>query len=174
MSEFSDLTGPRDWSTPMPWTGKPVVKTYWDWLRCCYRTDVCILIGAREEAPGVAWADRQENVGKGKAPERERRDLSPQGQRQAVHAKQARPGPRGGNIDANGMRAHIRAYLRAHPNSTNAEICAALPRYTPASIRAILHDDPMLQRTGASGRGNGRKAGQESRWKLKEAADEPK
>lgn len=81
MSEYSDLTGPRDWSTPLPWTGKPYVKTYWDWLRCCYRTDVCILLGAREEPPGKAWADRKENAGKGRKPELERRDLSPQGKR---------------------------------------------------------------------------------------------
>ena len=77
MSEFSDLTGPRDWSTPLPWTGKPYVKTYWDWLRCCYRTDVCILLGAREEPPGKAWADRPENASKGRKPDRERKDLSP-------------------------------------------------------------------------------------------------
>lgn len=171
MSEYSDLTGPRDWSTPLPWTGKPYVKTYWDWLRCCYRTDVCILLGAREEPPGKAWGDRPENAGKGRAPDRERRDLSPQGHRAAVNAKQARPGPRGGNVNADGMRARIRAYLKAHPNSTNAEIYAALPGYRTDSIRAVLHDDPMLQRTGASGKGNGRKRGEESKWKVKEVAD---
>lgn len=171
MSEFSDLTGQRDWSTPLPWTGKPVVKTYWDWLRCCYRTDVCILLGAREEPPGKAWGDRPENAGKGRTPDRERRDLSPQGHRAAVNAKQARPGPRGGNLNVHGLRARIRAYLKEHPNSTNVEICAAFSEYKPESVRAILHDDPGLQRTGASGKGNGRKRGEESRWKVKEVAD---
>lgn len=92
MSEYSDLAGHRDWSTPLPWTGKPYVKTYYDWILRCYRTDVCILLGAREEAPGKPWADRQENRGKGRAPQLDRRDLSPQGQRKAAHAGKRREG----------------------------------------------------------------------------------
>lgn len=81
MSEYSDLAGRKDWKTPLPWTGKPYLKTYYDWTHYIWRTEVCILIGAREEAPGRPWADRVENRGKGRKPDLDRRDLSPQGQR---------------------------------------------------------------------------------------------
>lgn len=171
MSEFSDLTGHKDWSTPLPWVGTPYVKTYFDWTHYVWRTEVCILLGTRQNAPGVAWADRPENAGKGRTPDRERKDLSPQGHRAAVNAKQARPGPRPGNLNVHGLRARIRAYLKEHPNSTNVEICAAFPEYKPESVRAILHDDPGLQRTGPTGKGSGRKRGEESRWKVKEVVD---
>lgn len=174
MSEFPELTGPRDWSTPLPWTGKPVVKTYWDWLRCCYRTDVCILLGAREEAPGVPWAEQQANKGKGKAPKVKRRDLSPQGQRQARNS----PGPKPGNGTnagrSDGTRARIRAYLKTHPDATSAEIFDAHPDCKPESIRALLHNDPQVQRVGGgTGKGSGRKAGEQSRWRLRDDASLP-
>lgn len=168
MSEYSDLAGKRDYTTPLPWTGKPYVKTYYDWLRREYRTDVLILIGAREEAPGVPWAERVENHGKGRQPKLPRADLSPQGQRQATHA---RPGPKP-SARVTGVRRRIREYLSKHGDATNAEIYAALPDCKPESIRAMLHNDRMIQRTnGGEGKGSGRRPlGEESRWRLRPEA----
>lgn len=63
MSEdYSELTHTkRDWRTPLPMTGKPVTKTFYDWERRCYITRTCILLGAREDAPGTPYAQRPGN-----------------------------------------------------------------------------------------------------------------
>lgn len=160
MSEFSDLSGHRDWSTPLPWTGKPYVKTYWDWLRCCWRTDVCILLGAREEPPGKPWAERPENRGKGRAPDRERKDLSLQGHRQAIKERKTRPDR------INGMRVRIRAYLANCTDATTSQIHKIVPEFSVDSVRASLYNDPKIQCLG------GGKKNSESRWRLrKEEAD---
>ncbi|HMR01734.1 MAG TPA: hypothetical protein PKA43_00020 [Candidatus Competibacter phosphatis] len=140
-SDFEHLTGKRDFSTPMPMTGKPYVKTYYDWTHYCWRTDVCILLGAREEAPGVPWGERLENRGKGREPDRERKDLSPQGRRQAANQRSNRWGM---------QRDAIRRLLRERGQATTVEVAEALGMSVDQAS-AILNADtqamPQLKKT---------------------------
>lgn len=133
MSEFPELTGRRDWSTPLPMTGKPAVKTYYDWARHEWRTDVCILLGAREEAPGVPWGERIENHGKGREPDRPRKDLSPQGRQQAANQRSNRWGM---------QRDAIRRLLRDRGQATTVEVAQALDMSVDQAS-AILNADPL-------------------------------
>lgn len=161
MSEFSDLAGRKDWSTPLPWHGTPYVKTYFDWTHYIWRTEVCILLGTRQEAPGKPWSDRAENAGKGRPPGSHRHDLSPQGQRQAAHGGKARHGPRSNNA---GLRSRIRAYLARHIDASTSEVHKAIPECSLDSVRISLWNDPQVECLGG-----GRK-GKESRWRLRPEA----
>lgn len=133
MSEFPELTGRKDWTTPLPMTGKPAVKTYYDWARHEWRTEVCVLLGAREEAPGVPWSERIENRGKGREPDRERKDLSPQGRRQAANQRSNRWGM---------QRDAIRRLLRERGQATTVEVAEALGM-TVDQASAVLNADPL-------------------------------
>lgn len=163
MSEYSDLTGQRDWSTPLPWAGTPYVKTYFDWTHYVWRTEVCILLGTRQEAPGRPWGDRRENAGKGRKPDRERKDLSPQGHRAAVNATKAMGGQAPAVERAASLRSLLRAYLAEHGESSTSEIHQVAPETSIGRLRSALWNDPSVECLG------GGKKGKESRWRLKEA-----
>lgn len=160
MSEFDDLTGRRDYRTPLPMTGKPYTKTYYDWVHRRWRTEVCILLGARETPPGVPYGETPEGRGRGQAPDRERKDLSPQGQRQVP--------VRRGSLRSDSLRSRIRQVLREKGQATTAEIRAALPDADARTISASLGaDSTVIQVAGR--RGTGRAApGESAVWVLAE------
>lgn len=160
MAGLSSVAG-RDWRTPIVWHGTPYRKTYYDWIRRCYRTDICILVGTRQEAPGVAWADRHGNQGKGAPPTIPRRDLSPQGARYEAHK---RMGNR--TVRVEGLAGKLRAYLKRNPGANLIEIYAALPDHTPDSIRATLSKGSAFERVGDAPY-KGRRSGDDSRWRLR-------
>lgn len=167
MSELFD-SDRRDWRTPVPLTGKPVVKTYFDWTHYRWRTEVCILLGVRETAPGVPMADRPEHAGKSThVPNRERKDLTPQGARGV-----SRQGLTTGEIQPETMRWYIHAFLRENDLATSKAIYAALPTWQPASIRAALHNDPLVQRVGGTSGSGRREPGAESKWRLRPEAQQ--
>lgn len=155
MSEFDDLTGRRDYRTPLPMTGKPYTKTYYDWIHRRWRTEVCILLGARETPPGVPYGETPEGRGRGRAPSRERKDLSPQGQRQVTSERGS-------------LRSRIRQVLREKGRATTAEIRAALPDADGRSISASIGADRTVIQV-AGRRGTGRAApGESAVWALVE------
>lgn len=152
----------RDERTPLAWHGTPYRKRYYDWLRHCWRTDVLILIGTRQEAPGVPWAERHGNQDKGAPPTIPRRDLSPQGQRTEAHKETGV----GKGSKAGTTTLKLRAYLKRNPGASLTEIYAAHPDVAPATIRDTLCRDSQIERVGDSF-GKGRRSPSESRWRLK-------
>lgn len=162
MAGLSSVAG-RDWRTPIVWHGTPYKKTYYDWLRRCYRTDICILVGTRQEAPGVAWADRHGNQGKGAPPTIPRRDLSPQGLRKDAHANMGRKPPQ---VHVSDLTRKLRAYLKHNPGASLTEIFAAHPEHPRGSICTTLSRDSQIERDGPKP-GKGRIDPDASRWRLK-------
>lgn len=153
-----------DERTPLAWHGTPYRKTYYDWIRRCYRTDICILIGTRQEAPGTPWSERHGNQGKGAPPTIPRRDLSPQGQRKDAHANMGRKPPQ---VRVSGLTKKLRAYLKHNPGASLTEMYAAHPDHGRASIRSTLGKDTQIERVGEKLGGGRKRAGDESRWQLK-------
>lgn len=172
MSEFEfarELTRGRDYSTQVNFSGRPEVKTYYDWTNYCWRTEVCILLGVREQVPSTPWSERPANRGKSShTPDRERRDLSPQGQRAESNARSLAQIKRQVTVNPNSIKSRVRAYLSRHESASTREIAAALADYEYHSVSVAIHKDPLIVLvTGKRGRGNSQ-PGRETRWRLKE------
>lgn len=161
MSDVDQLAGKRDYRTPLPMTGKPYVKTYYDWTHYRWRTEVCILLGARETPPGTPYRETLS----GRRHDGDGSRLSELPPDETPPPLRKKPGPQPGQARPESLRSRVRAYLRARP-ATTRELCAALPAAKPKSLTAIIHNDPqIIQLSGR--KGSGRAAGDDrARWGL--------
>lgn len=164
MSEFSDLAGKRDYRTSMPMTGKPYKKTYWDWQRHCWRTDICILLGARETPPSVPYAERH---GRGRTDKLDKSYPSQPSQPPKRDKAPPPPKPKAGPAPGS-LRDRIRRHLRTHGPATTAEVIAAVRWPNQRSVAAAINIDPLIiQVNGKAGTGR-RNPDEKARWALKE------
>lgn len=122
------LSGGKDWSTPMPMTGKAKRKRIYNWITCEYEEVTVIELGCRELPPGMSYAQRlalRSPKARDEAPEPERRK------------KMEAPAP-------DSQRARIHAYIRKHGPSTAGELAQHL-KTTRENIAAQLHKDGLLR-----------------------------
>ena len=156
--------GPRrDWRTPVAWHGRPETKTYWDWAYHLWRTEVCILVGVRDEPASTPWSERRANAGLGRQPDRPRADFSPRAEEPGtLPGVQARPGS---------LCAQIRNFLRQHGPATSSAVVDAVQWPNRRSVSAMLYKDPLI--VIVSGRqGSGRPVpGEEARFALRELSE---
>ncbi len=141
MSDLSEHN--RDWKTPIPLTGKPVTKTYYDWTRRRWVTSTCILLGAREIPASVPYAKRAGND----AP--------------SPYARKDEPEI---TVTPTMLRDQLIDYLRNHGPSTTQQVANALGIDVNHAV-ALLGRNPFVRPSvGNLVRGNPK------RWELREGA----
>lgn len=143
MNDQFGLSAGRDWSTPMPMTGKLVRKTFFDWNTHRWMTCNVIELGVREFAPSMSYAERMRALLPAARPQEEVPpiDRAPAPERPAKPAPDRfMDPPRAGS-----RREAMHAFIRAKGRATASEIAAHL-RTTRENISSALVKDGLLRR----------------------------